>query len=89
MSPVSTTGSKSTMQAAIGSDVPIRCFNTCLDEADNEDFAKGFVTSDQQALGTSTGEAAAKYIQTELGGKAVVAMLTCETFEACKVRVPD
>jgi sugar transport system substrate-binding protein len=86
LSPVSGTGSKATMKQAGAANIPLICFNTCLSPSDTTAMTKGFVTSDQAALGKSTGTEAAAYIAAKLGGTATVGFATCETFEACKER---
>lgn len=83
---VSPTGSLAALNRLSTAKVPVICFNTCLAPPDDEKLTKAFVTNDQKALGDTTGKAAAEYIRSELGGKAKVAFLTCETYDVCKQR---
>lgn len=80
------TGSVAAVRKVADADIPVVCYNTCLAAPDDEEYAAAFVTNDQTALGTSTGDAVAEYIDTELGGTANVAFLTCETYDVCKDR---
>jgi simple sugar transport system substrate-binding protein len=85
-SPFDPKGSVSGIKRAAEAGIPVICINTCINDADAKKYIKGFVLSDNTALGTSTGEYAAKYIKDKLGGKAVVADLNCDTFDVCKLR---
>ncbi|GHF17422.1 sugar ABC transporter substrate-binding protein [Amycolatopsis deserti] len=83
---VSPTGSLAALRRLKSSGVPVVCYNTCLNPPDAQQLAQAFVTNDQTQLGATTAAAAADYIRTELGGKATVAYLTCETYDVCKQR---
>lgn len=83
---VSPTGSVAALQRLKDRQIPVVCYNTCLAPPQDQQLAVAFVTNDNTALGEATGKAAARYIQTELGGTATVAYLTCETYDVCKQR---
>lgn len=66
--------------------IPIVCFDTCIDPTQMPQYVKGFVTSDNQGLGTTIGTAAANYIKTKLNSTASVAFVTCDSQEVCGTR---
>lgn len=83
---VSPSGSLAAIKRLKSAGVPVICYNTCLAPPQDEQLVEAFVTNDQVELGTSSGTAAADYIREDLGGKARVAYLTCETYDVCKQR---
>lgn len=82
----SPTGSLAAHKLLKEASIPVVCYDTCLNPPEDKDYVQAFVTSDNKGLGTITGGEAAKYIKENLGGKATVVMLTCETFDVCKAR---
>jgi simple sugar transport system substrate-binding protein len=66
--------------------IPIVCFDTCIEPSLMSQYVKGFVTSDNEGLGTTIGQAAAAYIKSKLNGKASVAFVTCDSQQVCGVR---
>lgn len=82
----SSAGSIATMKSVTDAGIPLICFGNCTGEAASPDLVKGVVQSDNTALGTGTGEYAAQYINENLGGKAVIGILNCDSFEVCKLR---
>jgi simple sugar transport system substrate-binding protein len=66
--------------------IPVVCFDSCIDPSLLSQYVKGFVTSDNTALGKTTGEQAAEYIKTTLGGKAKIAFVTCDSQTVCQER---
>jgi simple sugar transport system substrate-binding protein len=66
--------------------IPLICFGNCTDDAASPEIVDGVVQSDNTALGTGTGEVAAEYIKSELGGTAIIGILNCDSFEVCKLR---
>ncbi|MER6943080.1 substrate-binding domain-containing protein [Nonomuraea sp. NPDC000554] len=82
----SSAGSVATMKSVTAAHIPLICFGNCTDQAADPSIVKGVAQSDNTALGTGTGDVAAKYIKAKLGGKAVVGMLNCDSFEVCKLR---
>jgi ABC-type sugar transport system substrate-binding protein len=79
-------GSVGAIARASKAKIPIICYNTCLNEADKKKYVKGFIYADQAGLGKMTGEYAAKYIKEKLGGKANIALVTCDSFPICRER---
>ena len=87
MQPVSSTGSLATMKSITDANIPLICYGNCTDDATDPEVVKGVVQSDNTALGTATGKAAADYIKSELGGKATIGILNCDAAaETCKLR---
>lgn len=86
VSAVSPNSSSLAIQQAVDAGIPVICANTCLTDADTATYTKAFVASNQEELGSLTGQALVKYVNENLGGKAKIAMLTCEQFDVCKKR---
>jgi simple sugar transport system substrate-binding protein len=86
ISPLSVTGSVATIRQAVQADIPVICYNTCLNAADTKRYVKAFLQTNQTTLGRETGEYARGYIQRRLGGRATIGILNCDRFEACKQR---
>lgn len=76
--PISASGSIPAVQRAVKAGINVVCYDTCIDEKSRPGLIKGYLTSDQTGLGKITGEAAAKYIATDLGGKAKIGILSCD-----------
>ena len=71
LSPADANKSALALQKAHHQGIKIVAYNDAL----NADFVSTTVSSSQNQLGTSTGEAARRYISTQLGGKARIAVL--------------
>ncbi|GAA4690876.1 substrate-binding domain-containing protein [Pseudonocardia yuanmonensis] len=85
--PISDSGSIPAVQRAVAAGITVLCYDTCIQEDAKASMIKGYVTSDQTALGREAGEAAAKYIAEDLGGKAKIGMLTCDqSYAICAQR---
>jgi sugar transport system substrate-binding protein len=66
--------------------IHVVCFDSCIEPNLIPQYVKGFVTSDNTALGRVTGEQAAEYIKTKLNGKAKIAFVTCDSQTVCRER---
>jgi sugar transport system substrate-binding protein len=86
VSAVSPTGSLAALRFARSAGIPVVCYTTCVNAPDDKELAQAFVKSDNTILGVTTGKQAAAYIRHELGGKAKILMLTCESYDVCKER---
>ncbi|MEA4945292.1 MAG: substrate-binding domain-containing protein [Propionicimonas sp.] len=87
MQPVSADSSVATIQAADAAGIPVICYGNCSDKTSDPSLVKGVAQSDNTALGSATGEEAAAYIKTNLGGSAKIGILNCDTAaETCKLR---
>lgn len=85
--PVSADSSSTTLKSIKDAGIPLICYGNCTGEAVSPDVVQGAAQSDNTALGTATGEVAAKYIKENLGNKAVVGILNCDSAaETCKLR---
>ena len=82
----SSAGSIATMKSVKAAGIPLICYGNCTGDAASTAVVGGVVQSDNTALGTATGAAAAKYIKSKLGGKATIGILNCDSFEVCKLR---
>lgn len=82
----SATGSIAAIKLAKDAGIPVICWNTCIRSPEDKQLVKAFVTSDNTKIGQITGEQVANYVKGSLGGKAVMLMLTCQTFDTCKDR---
>ena len=86
VSAVSPTGSLAALRFAKSAGIPVVCYTTCVNAPEDKELAQAFVKSDNSILGVTTGKQAAAYIKAELGGKAKILMLTCESYDVCKER---
>ncbi|WP_417512371.1 substrate-binding domain-containing protein [Microbacterium sp.] len=73
------------VQSTVDAGIPVVCYNQCIGDA-SEDIVSAFIRSDGTSLGTTTGEAAAEYIESELGGTASIALLNCDIYVECQLR---
>jgi len=86
LSTVSPTGSLAALRLAKSAGIPVVCYTTCVNPPDDKALVQAFVKSDNAVLGDTTGKQAAAYIKAELGGKARILMLTCESYDVCQER---
>jgi ABC-type sugar transport system substrate-binding protein len=82
----SATGSIAALKLAKDAGIPVVCWNTCIRSPEDKQLVKAFVTSDNKKIGEITGTQVADYVRQQLGGKATLLMLTCQTFDTCKDR---
>ncbi len=86
MQPAAGDASLATMQAIRDAGIPLICYGNCLDGATDPELVDGVIQSDNTALGTGTGELAAKYIRDNLDGTADIGILNCDIASACQLR---
>jgi ABC-type sugar transport system substrate-binding protein len=86
LSAVSPTGSLATLRLAKSAAIPVVCYTTCVNPPEDKELVQSFIKSDNSVLGATTGKQAAAFIKAELGGKAKILMLTCESYDVCKER---
>lgn len=85
--PVSGDASVAAMQLAVDAGIPVICYGNCQGPTVSPDLVKGVAQSDNTDLGAATGRVAAEYIKKELGGKAKIGILNCDSAaETCKLR---
>ena len=86
MQPAGGDASLPTMKSITAAGITLICYGNCLGAETDPAVVKGVIQSDNTALGTGTGQVAADYIKTKLGGKANIAILNCDIASACKLR---
>lgn len=84
--PVGDAASGATIKAAQDAGIKVICYGNCVPPLSETAGFGGIIQSDNTALGTGTGEAAAKYAKEKLGGKINLAILNCDIASACKLR---
>ena len=85
--PVSADASVASMKLAVAAGIPVICYGNCGGATADPTLVKGIAQSDNTALGTATGEAAAAYIKAKLSGSAKIGILNCDSAaETCKLR---
>ncbi|HEX9015502.1 MAG TPA: substrate-binding domain-containing protein [Chloroflexota bacterium] len=83
ITPISAEGSAAALKKAKAAGIPIVFFNTGLKEAG---VGSSFLVTKNEDLGIKSGEAAVKFINEKLGGKAKIGVLNCDQFEGCPPR---
>ena len=83
ITPISADGSLAALKKAKEAGITIVCFNTCVSE---DGIASAFLVTKNEDLGSTTGAGAVKFIEDQLGGKAVIGILNCDQFEGCPPR---
>ena len=83
ITPISADGSLAALKKAKEAGITIICFNTCVNE---DGIASAFLVTKNEDLGSTTGAGAVKFIEDQLGGKAVIGILNCDQFEGCPPR---
>ncbi len=83
ITPISADGSVAALKKAKDAGITIVCFNTCVNDPS---IPSAFLVTKNEDLGTKSGEAAVKFINDKLGGKATIGVLNCDQFEGCPPR---
>lgn len=86
MQPAADEASLATMQSIRDAGIVLICYGNCVGATTDPELVDGVIQSDNTALGTATGEVAAEYISSELGGTVNLAILNCDVASACKLR---
>ncbi|MGE0215614.1 substrate-binding domain-containing protein [Mycolicibacterium sp.] len=87
LDPISESGSIPAVQRAVNAGIKVVCYDTCIEESARPGLISGYLTSDQEGLGRTAGEAAAKYIAESLNGHAKIGILSCdESYAICGSR---
>ncbi|MEK8070705.1 substrate-binding domain-containing protein [Rhodococcoides navarretei] len=83
ISPASATASIPALELAHENDVPIICYNTCVEDSAAERLVSAYVLGDPKEFGAASGRQMAAHFQ-ELGLiEPKVAVINCEQFEVC------
>ena len=83
ITPISADGSAAALKKAKDAGITIICFNTCVSE---DGIASAFLVTKNEDLGSTTGKAAVKFIEEQMGGSATIGLLNCDQFEGCPPR---
>jgi len=86
MQPAADEASLATMKAIRDAGITLICYGNCVGPTADPANVDGAIQSDNTALGTQTGEAAAAYITENIGDEVNVAILNCDVASACKLR---
>jgi ABC-type sugar transport system substrate-binding protein len=86
MQPTADEASVATMQAIKDAGIALICYGNCIGATTDPELVDGVIQSDNTALGTGTGEAAAEYIGEKFGDSVNLAILNCDIASACKLR---
>jgi simple sugar transport system substrate-binding protein len=86
MQPTADEASVATMKAIKDAGIALICYGNCIGPTTDPNLVDGVIQSDNTALGTGTGEAAAKYINEKFGNTVKLAILNCDIASACKLR---
>jgi len=86
MQPAATDASLATMEKIQDAGITLICYGNCTDENASPDHSSGVIQSDNNALGTGTGEIAAKYFADKGITNPKIAILNCDIASACKLR---
>ncbi|MFV0426916.1 MAG: substrate-binding domain-containing protein [Beutenbergiaceae bacterium] len=86
MQPTADEASIATMQSIKDAGIALICYGNCVGPTTDPELVDGVIQSDNTALGIGTGELAAEYINSELGGSVNLVILNCDIASACKLR---
>lgn len=86
VSTIDSEGSIAGVRSAVEAGIPVVCYNSCVSADAQTELVSAFIQSDNTSLGTYSGEYAAAYIAANLGNKATIGILNCDTYEICKLR---
>ena len=84
--PTADDASLATMKAIRDAGIALICYGNCVGATAEPANVDGVIQSDNTALGTGTGEAAAKYLKDKGADKVKLAILNCDVASACKLR---
>ncbi len=83
LSAVSADASAPALRNASNADIPVVCYNTCINEAEAEKYVKAYAYGDPVEFGYKTGETAADYFEANGITDPQIAVLNCEFVEVC------
>jgi ABC-type sugar transport system substrate-binding protein len=86
MSAVSEDSSLALIKQAHDKGIPVVCYNTCIKQADADQYVYAWVTGDQTQQGGQVGKAMGQYFVSKNITAPKVAIVSCERYEACKQR---
>ena len=86
LSTQSTDASIAACQLAADAGIPVIYYNNGIDPEAAEEYTKGYIESDNYALGTEVGNFAAEYIEENFGGEVNIGIIHADCFEVTKLR---
>ncbi|MFI5717577.1 substrate-binding domain-containing protein [Nocardia sp. NPDC051750] len=86
ISPSSATASVPALRLAHDNDVPIICYNTCVEDAAARELVSAYVLGDPEEFGAASGRQMAAYFREQGITAPKVAVINCEQFEVCVQR---
>ncbi|MBK9748999.1 MAG: substrate-binding domain-containing protein [Chloroflexi bacterium] len=87
MSAVSETSSVALIQQASEAGIPVICYNTCIAQADAEQYVYTWITGDHFQQGSGVGQATGEYFVAAGVTDPVIAVVSCERYGACQQRI--
>lgn len=83
VSAVSVDASVPAFQVAADAEIPIICYNTCINDTDAEELVDAYILGDPFEFGRQIAEAAADHFEAEGIDAPKIAITNCEAFEVC------
>lgn len=83
ISPASDTASIPAIRLAYENDVPVICYNTCIEDEAAEEYVSAYILGDPYEFGAASGRQMGEYFQEQGISEPKVAILNCEQFEVC------
>lgn len=83
LSAVSADASVPALRNASNADIPVICYNTCINETDAKEYVDAYAFGSPVDFGYKTGEAAADYFEANSITAPNIAVLNCEFVEVC------
>ncbi|TSD62846.1 substrate-binding domain-containing protein [Aeromicrobium piscarium] len=83
LSPASATASIPAIRLAHDNDVPVICYNTCIEDEAAEKYVSGYILGDPTEFGAASGRQMGDYFIEQGIDDPQVAVVNCEQFEVC------
>jgi sugar transport system substrate-binding protein len=83
ITPISNDASGTALKKAKDAGITVICYNSCVAD---ESVASSYLVTKNEDLGTTTGDAAVKFITEQMGGKATIGILNCDIVVQCQER---
>ncbi|WP_410001339.1 substrate-binding domain-containing protein [Serratia proteamaculans] len=86
LSAVSTNGSVRAIKRANEANIPVICYNTCINEKGVDKYVYAYLVGDPYEFGKKLGNSAADYFIEKKITQPTIAVINCEAFEVCVQR---
>lgn len=86
LSAVSVNGSTRAIRRASEANIPVICYNTCINQAGVDKYVYSYLVGDPYEFGKTLGDAAAQYFIAQNIAAPRIAVINCEAFEVCVER---